>query len=241
MRKAALLSLLAMSSALMPAAFAQGWDDAAEVRRVQEMQAATEQQPGYVSPQDAYNSAMKQAQIKQDATIEAIRRQTGQANSPLEMIQRRLGPEGTMGEGYTEDGSVKFRMVQGPDGNLHVEQDTRGEAPMYADGFGKFNPNQQQEQDPRQMTTLTPEMVRALQQRSGKMGPPGNPMFDKASGSGFFGGMTAPKEAVSIDRSEFNTRHDDGQPAWAKDKLNKVHHYVDGQEHHGAEDPHGFF
>lgn len=235
---AVLVSLFAMSWVMVPAAFAQGWDDANSVQRAAEP--PTNQQ-SVVSPEDTYNRAVDALRQKNEERIQLIRQRTGQVNSPLEQILKNSQDNPLLNGGYVEDGSVKYRMEAGPDGNMHVVEDKRGEMPDYADGFGKFNPNRKAEPEPGQMTTLTPDMVRAMQQRSAKLGPSANPMFRGAESSGFFGGMTAPKEAVTIDPSELKTRQSDGQPAWAKDRLNKVHHYVDGQEHHGAEDPHGFF
>jgi hypothetical protein len=237
-RTAAIVSLLAMSSAMMPAAFAQGWDDAASVQQAAESQA---NQPKQVSPQDAYTAAVEAARRKNEERIQLVRQRTGQINSPMEQLLRDGMDNPLVNGGYVDDGSVKYKMEQGPDGNMQVVQDKRGEMPDYANGFGQFNPAQKEQPEPGQMTTLTPELVRAMQERAGKVSPSKNPMFDKADSTGFFGGMTPPKEAVTIDASELKTRHSDGQPAWAKDRLNKVHQYVDGQEHHGAEDPHGFF
>jgi hypothetical protein len=224
-RRLAILLALAAVPILSTAADAEDWDG----------HPGTQQQRASEQVYDQMRAG-ENARISEEA---ALRAGSSDQRTSLEKAISRLGP------GYAQnpednpdiqrDQQKKWRMVPGPDGTPMVVEDTRGAAPMYQGGFGSLDA-QKDPNAPTQLSPLTPEMLRLPNQQGA-----GSQMFETVGGNGFFGGVKAPTGPIKIDQSEFDLSNPNAGPAWAKDKLKNKHQYVDGQEHHGAEDPHGFF
>jgi hypothetical protein len=174
--------------------------------------------------QQAEAAAAHQAQIQQRGTDQrsALQRATDLINN-YDKIPDANAPQ------------PKWRMVPDANGHPMLIEDTRGAAPNFNGGFGKVDQNAQNTNG---LAPLTPEMLRMHMQQSGG---PGSNMFETIGGNGFFGGIKPIGNDVEINQSELQVQGKDTGPAWAKDRIDNMHHYVDGQEHHGAEDPHGFF
>lgn len=107
----------------------------------------------------------------------------------------------------------------------------RGPAPEYQSGFGNIAKPKEQ-----QLAPLNPSMLQLPQQRQ-----PGSTMFHRSGSEGFFGGLKNLDGVTMPSHQELYGQQPAKPPAWAQDKLQNKHFYVEGTEHHGNEDPHGFF
>jgi hypothetical protein len=154
--------------------------------------------------------------------------------SYLQAVRDRMANYGNLGEKKPTEPEKKFRLITDERGIPHVVEDTRGDAPAYQGGFGNMG-----QPDPKgkpQLTPLTADMLR-LPKRT--VDANGNPMWE--ADQNYFGGLKPPTKPIEIDQSALDVNGPEKGPAWAKDKIQNKRKFVEGQEHFGNEDPHGFF
>lgn len=197
------------------AALAQGWDDS--------MEEAARTHAGAVQQTLQYHGAAGNGQ------------RAATQRSALEQAMENLGPA-YLNVPEPNAPRKKWRMVQDQNGQPTIIEDTRGAAPTYQGAFGNFNSVTQD--DPNKLSPLTPEMLRVPQQGARATG---EGMWEQTATPGFFGGLKPPTGPIEINQEDLKINNSALGPSWAKGQLKQMHHYVDGQEHHGAEDPNGFF
>jgi hypothetical protein len=182
---------------------------------------------GWDDPQAEATAERQQAEAAQTR----MRAQVPAMMDPREAQAKAL--ERLSGRPTQPEPEAKWRVVPDANGQPMVIQDTRGAAPAYEGGFGKVG-----QEDPNHgLAPLNQEMLLQHMQAS----QAGNKMWENVGDKGFFGGIKPPTKPIEIDQEQLSVPSTSTGPAWGKDKIDKMHHYVDGQEHHGSEDPHGFF
>lgn len=197
------------------AALAQSWDDAMDEAARKHAESTQQIIQSHVDPRNPQRAA--------------------EQRSALEQALENLGPA-YLTPPAPNAPTKKWRMVQDQNGQPMIIEDTRGAAPTYQGAFGNFNSNAQD--DPNKLAPLTQEMLGLPQQGTRSTG---EGMWEQTATPGFFGGLKPPTGPIEINQDDLKINNSALGPSWAKGQLKQKHHYVDGQEHHGAEDPNGFF
>lgn len=168
------------------------------------------------------------AQIPQQPQVQQ-QQQTSAASVPLSGTKEKWdgAPPGAYRPG---ESNTKWEWFKNENGTWNLKEVERTPPPMFTGGFGKVGSEAFAEKRPQM---AAPALI-PTQRATGA-----DPMLDEPGKKGFFGGLK-PSEYKIAPIEKYEAPSNDS-PAWAKDKLDKTHKYVEGTEHHGEMDPGGFF